>query len=211
MFNFLFINHFAKKDNWHETDLSTGNLGYGWMHYAFIRNLKPQRVLSIGSRYGYIPAICALACRDNKQGLVDFVDAGFNQDNPLDKKSGRHWGGVGFWKTKQGKKQFHKFGLKKYIQQHIMLTKDFFAKHPHQKWQYIHIDGDHSYQGVRFDFNKSWSRLSKGGFIVIHDIHTPDADGNKYGTRKFWQELKQNNRYNAFELPGLCGVGFIQK
>lgn len=211
LFRKLFIWRFARGDNWHNLDPQKGDLGYGWLHYAFIRNLRPQRVLCVGSRYGYVPAICALACRDNKKGQVDFVDAGFDIDDPADNQAQRHWGGVGFWKTKQGKRQFNKFRLKKYLRLHVMTTAQFFKKFRNRKWTYIHLDGDHSYQGVKFDFEQAWSRLKKGGLIVLHDIHTPDADGNKYGTRKIWNELSAQTRYNTFELPGLCGVGFIQK
>jgi len=206
-----FIHRFAKNDNWHNLNHKTNNLGYGWLHYGFIRNLNPQRVLCIGSKYGYVPAICALACKNNKQGRVDFVDANFSMYETDEQQSGAHWGGVGFWTTSKGKRQFHKFGLNKYIQPHIMTTETFFNKYPTRKWEYIHLDGDHSYSGIKFDFNHAWQRLMIGGFIAFHDIYTPDTDGNKYGTRQFWQELKANSKYNTFELPGLCGLGFIQK
>jgi hypothetical protein len=42
--------------------------------------MRPKRVLCVGSRYGYIPAICAYACKENNYGVVDFVDAGFDED-----------------------------------------------------------------------------------------------------------------------------------
>jgi methyltransferase family protein len=73
------IRIYARKDNWHELDYKSGNLGYGWIHYGLIRALKPDRVLVIGSRYGFIPAICALACKDNRKGMVEFVDVGYDQ------------------------------------------------------------------------------------------------------------------------------------
>jgi len=76
----------------HQIDKKTGNLGYGFIHYALIRNLKPERVLCIGSGRGFIPAVCALACKENRRGVVDFVDAGYGKGHP------KSWGGDGFWK-----------------------------------------------------------------------------------------------------------------
>jgi len=202
------IKIYAKRDNWHQMDPSTGNLGYGWIHYALIRNLKPKKVLCIGSKYGYIPAVCATACRDNNFGLVNFVDAGFDIKDYSG--PGKHWGGVGFWKKCNPKKYFGKFGLEKYLKLHIMTSQDFAKKHSKEEYDYIHLDGDHSYTGVKSDFNLFWPRLKKGGFLALHDIASPDKDGNVYGTRDFWAELKKNHQV-AMEFNQDPGLGVIQK
>src|SRR3989304_8487725 len=144
-----FIKTYARNDNWHEIDKKTGNLGYGWIHYALIRVFKPQRVLVIGSRFGYIPAICALACKDNRTGRVDFVDASYDYRKSNNRQ---HWGGMGFWGYVNSNEYFGKFALEKHIALHIMTSKDFSIKYPKGKWDYINLDGDHSYKGVKFDF-----------------------------------------------------------
>ncbi len=202
-----FINHFSKGDNWHELDENSGNLGYGWVHYSLIRLLKPKRVLCIGSRYGFIPAICALACRDNGFGVVDFVDAGFSQNNILDKD--RHWGGVGFWNDKKIDKHFAKYGLAEHLKLHVMLSADFKNKYPKRKWGYMHLDGDHSYKGVKKDFHDFWPSLETKGIVGFHDINTNLENDLDYGVDKFWQEISK--KYSAFDFPGSNGLGLIQK
>lgn len=202
------INIYAKKDIWHYQDKKSGNLGYGWIHYALIRNFCPKKILCIGSKYGFIPAVCAVGCRDNKLGKVDFIDAGFDIGDFTGPDV--HWGGVGFWKKCNPKKYFGKFGLRKYIDLHVMTSEDFAKKNPKLKYDYIHVDGDHSYNGVKKDFNLFWPKLNKGGFIAFHDIASPDKDGNVYGTRDFWAELK--NKYKvSFEFNKDPGLGIIQK
>jgi len=203
------IKCFAKENNWHELELESGDLGYGWIHYALIRILKPKKVLCIGSKYGFVPAICALACKDNGVGRVSFVDAGYSQNDSNDKN--RHWGGVGFWKKTDIGKYFGRFGLEKYIEFYLMTTAEFRIKHARKKWGYIHIDGDHSYCGVRNDFDFFWPLLRKGGMVAIHDIFTKNLGSLRYGVRKFWNGLKKSKKYNMFELKGLCGLGIIQK
>jgi len=203
-----FIKTYARKDNWHHLDIKNGNLGYGWIHYALIRNLKPKRVLCIGSKYGYIPAVCAIACKDNKFGKVDFVDAGLDINDF--NGPGAHWGGVGFWKKCNPKKYFGKFGLENYIDLNVMTSEKFAKKFPKQKYDYIHIDGDHSYNGVKKDFDLFWPKLNKSGFLAIHDIASQDKDGNVYGPRDFWKELKGNKK-NVFEFNQDPGLGIIQK
>ncbi|MFA5894615.1 MAG: class I SAM-dependent methyltransferase [Candidatus Shapirobacteria bacterium] len=203
-----FMQFFAKGDNWHKMDLQTGNLGYGWIHYGLIRTIRAKRVLCIGSRYGYIPAVCAMACRDNREGVVDFVDAGFDMDDFSG--PGQHWGGVGFWKKCNPKNYFGKFGLQKNIVLSVMTSAQFAKAHQKRQFDYIYLDGDHSYEGVKADFELFWPRLKKGGFMALHDIGSPDKDGNVYGTRKFWLELAKKYKVTMQFLED-PGIGIVQK
>lgn len=191
---------------WHNVDGQTNNLGYGFIHYAFIRNLKPKRILCIGSRYGFIPAICSLACKDNHRGVVDFVDAGYNQDI----QDPHHWGGVGVWKKVSKDKYFKPFGLAPYINLHVMTSEEYVQKYPKRKNNYIHLDGDHSYVGVKSDYNRFWPTLTKNGYMCLHDIYTKNLGQTGYGVAKFWLELC-NQHANTNEFPGPCGLGIIQK
>ncbi|MBI5449680.1 class I SAM-dependent methyltransferase [Candidatus Gottesmanbacteria bacterium] len=211
-----FIEQYARQDNWHEIDKTSGNLGYGWIHYALIRILKPERVLCIGSRYGFIPAICALACRDNKKGIVDFVDANYDQNDPehntkLGGKHDTHWGGVGFWTPEHVKNHFHKFKLNEHIRMTVATSRDFHRMNPTQTWQYIHLDGDHSYQGIKTDVCRFFPKLTSGGMLTLHDIRTKHAGGLTYGVWQLWREMKAGKQYNCIELPGSFGLGLTQK
>jgi len=211
-----FIDYYAKGDNWHNIDRTTGNLGYGWIHYGFIRNLKPKRVLAIGSRYGFIPATCALACRDNKKGIVDFVDAGYDQASPRDNrllggKKNRHWGGVGFWTKVDVENHFGAFDLSKYIRTYVTTSDEFKKRYPDRKWDYVYIDGDHSYKGVKADFRRFWQSVTKGGILSLHDIYTKNLGRLDYGVIKFWEELRKKNNCNMMEIPGKFGLGIIKK
>lgn len=204
-----FIKTYARTDNWHELDVTAGNLGYGWIHYAFIRAIKPSRVLCIGSKYGFIPAVCALACRDNKKGVVDFIDAGYSQN------SQHHWGGVGFWKHINPKKYFGRFGLADYIYTHVVTTENFARNHKGGRWGYIHLDGDHSYEGAKKDYGLFWPRLEKGGYLLLHDIFSnektmQELGSFRYGVKRFWNELKKQYP-GSLEIPGRYGLGIIQK
>jgi hypothetical protein len=203
-----FVKYFAREDNWHHLDLKNGGLGYGWIHYSLIRLLQPKRVLCIGSKWGFIPAVCAMACRDNGRGRVDFVDAGYNIDEYGG--PGEHWGGVGWWKKCDPKKYFGRFGLEKYIKLYVMKSEEFKKIDKSSEYGYVHIDGDHSYFGVKKDFENFWPQVKKGGFLAIHDIGSPDIHGLEYGTRKFWIELK-NKSNTFFEIMENPGLGVVQK
>lgn len=183
-------------------------LGFGLLHYAFVRNTKPKNILCIGSRKGFIPAILALACKDNNHGVVDFVDAGFDESEPQ-----KHWGGIGFWKTPEAKIHFDKISVQKYIRLHVMKTDDFAKKvKKNRKYQYIYIDGDHSYKGAKNDYTLFWPHLSTNGFMVFHDIQAKGKlDKGIFGVHKLWLELQKKNDTICFPFPEESGLGIVQK
>lgn len=204
-----FIAHYGGNGG-HNLNEGRGELGYALFHYAMISNLRPKRVLCVGSGKGFIPAICALACKDNNQGHVDFVDAGYDETNP------NNWGGTGFWKSVDPKKHFSYLGLSEWITTHVT-TSENFAKGSHHRWQYIYIDADHSYEGVKKDYQLFWPRFEKGGFMTFHDVllrHHTDPKSNHFGVWRFWKELAYRGKItlpftHSSILPS--GLGILQK
>lgn len=191
-------------DDGQNVDARTGSLGYGFIHYGFIVNTKPRRVLCIGSRKGFIPAICAMACQENGFGHVDFVDAGYDQDNP------NHWTGIGWWKKIVPDKHFSFLDVNKWLTTYVMKTDEFAKRHKY-RYQYIYVDGDHSYKGVKTDFNLFWKRLDKGGFMSFHDVVVKRDEGlPPFGVWKFWKELKDKHNI-VFHFPKNSGLGIIEK
>jgi hypothetical protein len=181
-------------------------LGFGLIHYAFVRNIKPKRILCVGSRKGFIPAVITMACRDNNFGKVDFVDAGYGEENPE-----KHWSGIGFWRKVDVNKHFSKVGGEGIIEVFVMKTVDFAKKYSQKEYEYIYIDGDHSYEGVKIDYSLFWPKLKKGGFMVFHDVVAKGYLGKgKFGVGKFWKNLAPKNSI-IFTFPIDSGLGIIQK
>lgn len=54
--------------------------------------------------------------------------------------------------------------MQNYLDLYVMTTKEFAKKYSNREYDYIHIDGDHSYKGVKLDFDLFWSKLTKGDF-----------------------------------------------
>jgi predicted O-methyltransferase YrrM len=65
------------------------------------------------------------------------------------------------------------------------------------QFDFIFIDGDHSYEGVKRDFELYKELLSPRGYIAFHDIDPDHAFRNIYSSdesktgkvRRFWEEL----------------------
>ena len=189
-------------------DKSTGNLGYGLFHKAIIRNARPKRILCIGSMYGFIPYMLANACEENGQGHVDFVDAGYDASDKDD--ASRHMFGQGFWKRISPTSHFKYLLRGKYVSTYVMTSGEFAKKYKF-KYDYVYIDGDHSYEGAIKDIRLFWPRLKKDGFICLHDIHLKKTYGKvKIEYWKAWRDLSPMPF--KFELSNhFSGLGFIQK
>jgi len=83
-----------------------------------------------------------------------------------------------------------------------------------RKIDFLFIDGDHSYQGVKKDFENYLPFVSSNGLIAFHDIVPNDLD-KSIGAPIFWQEIK--NKYPSQEFIRSnadntgCGIGIIRK
>lgn len=69
-----------------------------------------------------------------------------------------------------------KFGIKKNVRIFRTTSNDFFLTLPLEiKFDFIYIDGDHSYQGTLDDLVNAWKFIKEGGIIVIddHDANIP--------------------------------------
>lgn len=65
----------------------------------------------------------------------------------------------------------------------------------------IFLDADHSYTGVKKDFEVYRDLLSTHGVIAFHDIVASDFMKQVgHGVWKFWQELKDHDTYNCREF-----------
>lgn len=186
----------------HNNDYNEKNLGFGLIHYAFIRNIKPDKVLAVGSQRGYIPAILALACKHNGKGMVHFVDKGCELEDE------NAWGGIGVWKTAT-KEYWKPLGVEEFIKLHNESTEEYEAKLAvKDRFNYIYIDGDHSYEGVKRDKDLFWEHLVKEGLMVFHDVNTDKmTDYGKCGVKKFWKELEGEK----ITFSQSAGLGIIQK
>ena len=192
------------------TDL---HLGDGLLIYSFIQFIRAKVCVCIGSGGGFIPRLMTQARMDlHSQNIFE----GNNQPE---------WGdigttiivdaanGVGGFTDWTEENSF----LRQHFQPQVILEtseKTFYDYFVRQdiKIDYLHIDGDHSYEGVKKDFELYSSIMSENGIITIHDIDqnyhdtfvvTENAKEDFVpfdGPAKYIKELEENPEWNLVNL-----------
>ena len=70
----------------------------------------------------------------------------------------------------------------------------------------LHIDGLHTYDAVKNDFNEWLPKVRPGGIVLLHDIAIKNDD---FGVWKFWDELVLE--YKTFSFQHSSGLGVLLK
>jgi hypothetical protein len=210
------------------TDL---HMGDGIIVYSLIQHMRAKNCVCIGSGGGFIPRIMTQARIDlHKQKIFDgnsdynwgdigatyLVDAcnGIGGPNDLENESS-------FFRSTFYPRLIKATSVDAYY--------DFFIRQD-IKIDLLWIDGDHSYEGVKSDFELYSKILSDNGVIIIHDtdpnyeetlIVSEDAKKDHYsfkGPSRLVKELEKNNEWNLINLhnfrilmdkPSSSGINII--
>jgi predicted O-methyltransferase YrrM len=170
---------------------------------ALLHQRKPRTVVEIGTANGGTLSIwCAVA--DPRAIIVS-----------IDLPGGIHGGGYPRWKSliyrrfAQPKQALHLLRL----DSHLPATRDQLkAILPPEGIDFLFIDGDHTYEGAKSDFEMYSPLVLRGGLVVFHDIctHPPEA---KCDVDKFWREIRTRYKSREFvENPnqGHYGIGVLE-
>ena len=192
------------------TDL---HMGDGIIIYALIQHLRSKNCVCIGSGGGYIPRIMTQARIDlHKQGIFD-GNGDYNWGDIGATYVVDACNGVGGDTDINNEESFYR---KNFYPRFIKDTSEnayynFFVLQD-IKIDFLFIDGDHSYEGVKRDFELYTQLLTDNGVIIIHDtdenyennlIVSEDAkkDYHKFdGPTKLIKELQDNPEWNLINL-----------
>ncbi|MFB7893132.1 class I SAM-dependent methyltransferase [Microbacterium sp. NPDC056044] len=156
--------------------------------------LRPQRIVELGTHYGY--SCFAFAEAAKRLGLATTVDA-------LDSWEGDDHAGH--------------YGQEVFDAVHAVVEADYpdrvrmirglFAQSRHlfddASIDVLHIDGRHGYEDVVADYEEWRSVVRDGGVILFHDIAEHD---NGFGVWRLWEEIAEPGRSFAFDHGHGLGV-----
>lgn len=170
--------------------------GHRYFAYDLIANLKPKIIVELGTHYGTSLWSFSQAVKDQN------IDAELNAvDTWQGEKHAGFYGEEVFETVNQIKEKFYK-NLK------INLIRKTFDEalsgFKDNSIDILHIDGLHTYDAVKHDFENWLPKVNKNGVILFHDIKVREGD---FGVYKFWEELKE--RYVTIEFFQSFGLGVL--
>jgi hypothetical protein len=189
------------------------HMGDGLLVYSIIQHMRAQVCVCIGSGGGFIPRIMT-------QARMDLWDQQIFEGN-----NDKNWGDIGTTyvvdacngvggksdiedESSLFRSAFHPRFIKETSEKAYY---DFFVKQD-IKIDVLFIDGDHSYEGVKLDFDLYSKILSDKGIIMIHDTDESyennlivSEDSKKHwdkfdGPAKLIKELADNKDWNIINL-----------
>jgi hypothetical protein len=208
-------------------------MGDGLILYSIIQHMRFKNCLCIGSGGGYIPRIMT-------QARYDLYQQGIFEGN-----SDLNWGDIGATYIVDACngvggntdiEDENSFFRKKYHPRFIKSTSEeayynFFVLQD-IKLDVVFIDGDHSYEGVKKDFDLYSKILTQNGIIILHDtdenyskslIVSEDSKKDYYsfnGPSMLIKEIEKSNEWNLIKLhnfgilrdkPSSSGITIINK
>ena len=177
--------------------------GYPWsghrlFAYDFVRNFKPKTIVELGTHWGTSFWSFCQAVKDE-----DLLTELFAIDTWKGDEHAGFYGNEVFEKVKEIQKKYYK-DLK------INLLRKTFdeaiSDFEDKSIDLLHIDGLHTYEAVKHDFENWISKVKDDGVIIFHDIF---VNQNDFGVYKLWEELKK--KYKTIEFYHSFGLGVLFK
>lgn len=157
------------------------------------KNLKPQLFVELGAHYGVsFYAFCQIV----KKYKLD--SKGIAIDNWKGDSQAGIFGDEVFEVFKQNLSKYNSFAT--FIREDFNSALKFVED---RTVDFAHIDGFHSFEAVKNDFNNLKPKLNEKSIVLFHDIYE-FKEG--FGVYLLWEELKKKYRYREFKFGHGLGV-----
>ena len=181
--------------------------------YGLVRAQHPSVIVEIGSARGRSTCALALACKKNGDGHVYAIDP--HTVNP--------WTEIGTQGATEPflRARLRDYGLEQWCEV-ITATSAEAAKSWTTKIDLLFIDGDHSFEGVRTDFELFRSWLAPNALVVFHDTawdyYEPPQGQAHPGDLKEklatmgvprYMEILKSEGYRSITLPLIPGLTIL--
>ncbi len=180
------------------SDLIWGWAGHKYFAYDLIRNIGPKKIVELGTHKGTSFFSMCQAVKDGQLRTALYAVDTWKGD----KHSGFYDESVYLEVNKIIKAYYRKLNIRL-----IRLTFNQAVKRFRDKSiDLLHIDGLHSYEAVKNDFDIWQAKVKDEGIIILHDISEKSGD---FGVYRLWEELQK--KHKTFQFFHSSGLGILFK
>lgn len=179
-------------------------LGAGILYYALVYALAPKICVCLGSGGGFVPRLMRQAQRDLRieSSRTILVDGAENV-----RESRKEIWGSPYWLNDSSTFRSN------YPDVEIMLklTEDAFNDYFVPEGisiDYLHIDADHHYDGVKRDWDLFRTLIPDTGVITLHDTVNYREP---CGVPQLLDEIRKNEQYDVINFPVSYGTAIIKR
>ena len=151
--------------------------GHRQFAYDLLNALKPQTVVELGTHYGCSFFAFLQSCKDFHLDTEVIAIDSWEGDPQAGFYGDEVWDTVNKTLNQYFANQNFKL-IRKYFDDAVNCFEE-------ESIDIIHIDGLHTYEAVKNDFEKWLPKLKEDGIILFHDV----ASEKGYGTNAFWDEM----------------------
>ncbi|WP_068532511.1 class I SAM-dependent methyltransferase [Paenibacillus glacialis] len=169
--------------------------GHRWFAYDYIKFVAPKKIVELGTHYGCsFFAFCQSVKDFGLNSKVIAVDTWAG-----DEQAGYYGEDVYDTVKNTVTEYFHDID----VELNRMVFDDALQQMEDNSIDLLHIDGLHTYEAVKHDFETWLPKLAENGVILFHDVFSP----LEYGSNIYWKEVKE--RYPYLEFKHSWGLGIL--
>jgi glycosyltransferase involved in cell wall biosynthesis/SAM-dependent methyltransferase len=182
---------------WREGRVGVGSAWYPHVPFAhwIVGIAEPRTLVELGTQNGVsYSAFCEAVVRSCLETRCYAVDTWLGDDHA------ERYGEEVYW-------DFRRFHDDRYSAFSELLRCTFDEALPHipdAAVDLLHIDGLHTYEAVRHDFESWQPKLSERAVVLLHDTNVRQRD---FGVWRLWEELRK--QFPSFEFLHGYGLGVL--
>lgn len=179
-------------------------LGAGILYYALAYAIAPKVCVCLGSGGGFVPRLMRQAQRDLKidSGRTILVD-GAEKVRDARKEI---WG-TPYWLEEDSTFRTNYPDVELVLELTDVAFSTYFKKQ-NFTIDYLHIDADHHYDGVKMDWDLYSTLVPDSGVITLHDTVNYREP---CGVPQLLNEIRASQKYDVVNFPISYGTAIVRK